>query len=201
MKMTFLKVLACATSVLPFSSAQTALYQFTLTGDTWTGYWYMELEPATAYAGNLPPDTSFAFLPGERFLVSDVQGQPGSLPGFTFDYVADVTFWNAAFDGGLTLTDFYADPDAGGVDILVLNGPQLYSGTEAAPVFAPTNGVPYVLRDWQDSNKRYTLSIEDCHCAPVLTPVPEPASWLFMLAGFGALGCALRSRKAIVRFA
>ena len=31
--------------------------------------------------------------------------------------------------------------------------------------------------------------------------VPEPASWAMMIAGFGAVGCAMRRRKVAVRFA
>ena len=32
-------------------------------------------------------------------------------------------------------------------------------------------------------------------------PVPEPASWAMMLAGFGAIGAAMRRRQVAVRFA
>ena len=202
MKKGVLKALACAASMLAVASAANAtVYKFTLTGDSWSGYWYMDLNPATAYAGNVPPAETFSYTAGDSFLVTDVQGDPGSLPGFTADYVADVTFWNAANDGGLTLNDFYADPGNGGVDVFILSGAQLYTGGEDNPVFLPTNGTPWILWDWQDNTKRFTLSIDDCGCNPTPPPVPEPASWALMLLGFGALGGALRARKATVSFA
>lgn len=34
-----------------------------------------------------------------------------------------------------------------------------------------------------------------------LTPIPEPASWAMMLAGFGLVGAAMRRRRAITRVA
>ncbi len=200
MKKTFLKALACAASMLTIANAaDAAVYKFTLTGDSWTGYWYMDLQPATAYAGNVPPAETFTGTAGDSFVVTDVQGDPGSLPGFTYDYVADVTFWSAANDGGLTLTDFYADPVNGGVDKFILSGPQLYSGSELSPTFLPTN-TPFILWDWQDVNKKFSLTITDCGCNPP-PPVPEPASWALMLLGFGALGGALRARRSSVTFA
>jgi hypothetical protein len=35
---------------------------------------------------------------------------------------------------------------------------------------------------------------------PVLSSVPEPASWAMMLGGFGLIGGALRRRKVAVSF-
>lgn len=37
--------------------------------------------------------------------------------------------------------------------------------------------------------------------APSPAALPEPASWAMMIAGFGAIGCAMRRRKIPVRFA
>lgn len=45
-------------------------------------------------------------------------------------------------------------------------------------------------------------SIETLSANGGVAPVPEPASWALMLAGFGAIGAAMRSRRRVaVRFA
>ena len=62
-------------------------------------------------------------------------------------------------------------------------GPQVYSGTEAAPVF--TAGETFTLTAGETTG---TLSI---------TTVPEPATWAIMLAGFAGLGGALRVRRRV----
>jgi hypothetical protein len=93
-------------------------------------------------------------------------GVPGSLTPGAF---SDVDYYNAASSGPLGPGGFEAGPIG---DF----GPQLYSGAEAAPVFAPGT---YAL-------SQGTLSV---------TAVPEPATWSLMLVGFGALGVVLRSRR------
>jgi hypothetical protein len=62
-------------------------------------------------------------------------------------------------------------------------GPQAYSGTEAAPLFAPTL-TPFI----------YAISLNNGFATDYLSisAVPEPAAWLLMLAGLGMVGATLR---------
>lgn len=94
-------------------------------------------------------------------------GATGSPP--TTGTFSDVDFYNAAFSGPLGPGGFEAGPVG---DF----GPQLYSGTETAPMFAPGT---YSLANG-------TLTV---------TSVPEPAAWALMLIGFGGIGVFARSRR------
>ena len=97
-------------------------------------------------------------------------GPPGAPP--TTGTFTDVDFYNAAFSGPLGPGGFEAGPIG---DF----GPQLYSGNEAAPVFA---------------SGTYTLA----NGALSVTSIPEPALWTLMLLGFGGVGATLRSSRKMV---
>lgn len=196
-----LKVLACAASALAMSSAaNAAVYLFSVTGNGQTWSWYMDLDPSTAYAGNVPPAETFSVDPvtdGGYFIVTDVQGDAGSLPGFYDNRVANVAFY---LEGGLQLiTPPYASPSVQ----LDFYGDKLFDGDLYSPLFLPTDGSrgstssPWTLIDGNDVE--YTFTIEDCGCDPVAA-VPEPATWGMMIAGFGIMGAALRSRRLRVSF-
>lgn len=74
-----------------------------------------------------------------------------------------------------------------------------------------TGGNPYASgqtfqADSSSGNRFYAIPTVDLRFGASGTPsgvaaVPEPASWALMLVGFGAIGGAMRSRKATVRFA
>ena len=59
--------------------------------------------------------------------------------------------------------------------------PQVYTGPESAPVFAPG------VFDTYDPADGLTGSLT--------ISLPEPSSWAMMLVGFGGLGAAMRSRR------
>ena len=193
-------------SVLAFaaSSASATIYQYDLTGAGTTYSWYLDSNPATAYAGNVPPAQTFnpdQNVPSSGFLVTDVQGFPGSFPGFTHNYVADITFYNTVNLGGLTLTDHYLAGSGvdGGTDILSLNSAAaLYMGPDTNPVMtlgtfalsdanAPTAPTPYLL------------TVRICPLCST-SAVPEPSAWMLMLTGFGLMGAFLRRRPALVKY-
>ncbi len=109
----------------------------------------------------------------------DVQG---TFPGHVPSYLADVRFWNSTFGtGGFTLVDHYS----GDVVTLNLTGAQLYTGLETSPTLSTG------LFAFSDGLTTYELSVDLCNC----DPVPEPSTWAMMLAGFGGIGAALRSRR------
>jgi hypothetical protein len=80
-----------------------------------------------------------------------------------------VSYFSAAFDGGWedAASDFSP------------TGDQVYSGSEAAPVFSAGSFV--------ESDGTLTL-----------TAVPEPAAWAMMLVGFGLVAAAARGRRNVV---
>jgi hypothetical protein len=93
---------------------------------------------------------------------------------------ADLSFFSG---GGMAIVQgpsflFYGD------------GPKIYTGTEAAPIFAP--GSWSLTSDFGAA--RLTLST---------TPpaVPEPMSWALMIAGFVLAGAALRRQRVRLAFA
>jgi hypothetical protein len=59
-------------------------------------------------------------------------------------------------------------------------GPPLFTGTNAAPTF---------------KTGTFTLFSEDGRSTLTIAAIPEPASWGLMIAGFGAVGFALRRRN------
>jgi len=76
---------------------------------------------------------------------------------------------------------------------------------EYAPRREPDGGWSYVLPGW---SFRPFLNFHAGHRhhhhpgkPPVTTPVPEPATWMMMIGGFGLVGLAIRRRAAAARAA
>ncbi len=158
----FLAATAAMTSATP--AAAVAL-NFDITGD-YTARFQLDSSPTPDFVAD-------DFL----FAIVHVPGFPNSTSGF-----ADLTFFHGAF-GGLLVSE----ETNGFVDYLFdAVGPQLYSGTEAAPRFAP--GI-YQLEGLSTPGQ-FTLTI---------SAVPEPSTWAMAVVGFGIAGTALRRRRAKVR--
>lgn len=163
LKSVLTKIAAVSALSVATLAAHAATYNFTLTG-AYNASWQMSSTPT--------PDESD---PGTAFLVYDVAGNfpTAALP------LADITFYAADSGGGLGIYDYYGD-----ADLIVADGPQLYTGTEDAPVFRLGS---FVLTDYFGSGDTYTLTV---------TAVPEPATVALMLAGLGLVGgIAVRRRK------
>jgi PEP-CTERM motif len=89
-------------------------------------------------------------------------------------YSNEIQFFNS------TITTSWLDGD------FIMQGPQIYTGSESAPVFSP--GVWSVFDSSSSSPATFALS---------LTPpgVPEPSTWAMMLVGVGLLGAGARARR------
>jgi len=153
--------------------AQASVYTFNISGD-YVASFRLRSSPTPNDAQN-----------SSYFTVWDVSGFSDALVG-----LADVTFYNSVLGGGIGIEDYRVSRR-----LLVTDGPQLYSGSEAAPTFLTGT---FALTQFNGSG-RYTLTIRD----EAVAAVPETVTWAMMLAGFGMIGFAARrsqSVKTTVRF-
>ncbi|ELX08443.1 hypothetical protein Jab_2c04920 [Janthinobacterium sp. HH01] len=158
---------AVAAALLWAGVANAALYQFTLTGD-FLAQWQLN----TGVAPNLD-------APGLGLAINDVPVVFASITATS----ANIAFYSDIAQGGLMIFD-----RSGMTQHVSAQGPQLYySGTERAPlyklgVFSLTEG---------GGAKHYTLAITDLS----VTPVPEPETYLMLLAGLGLMAGLARRRR------
>ncbi|WBS05630.1 PEPxxWA-CTERM sorting domain-containing protein [Pseudoduganella sp. SL102] len=103
---------------------------------------------------------------------------PGRYP-YGFSGYGDITFYHESQGGGMFITDSWNSSFA----ILRGEGDQIYSGSEADPVFEP--GTYTMFYDFGGPTN-FTLTI---------SAVPEPATYAMMLGGLGLVGAALRRRQ------
>lgn len=104
--------------------------------------------------------------------------------------LASAMFIDVPSSQGLTILTVFG-PDGGG-GLSYDGGPSyfgdvIYTGDVSAPVFH--TGV-FSLFDPFSGPTDATLTV-------TLAPVPEPAAWAMMLAGFGMTGAAMRSRRKV----
>ena len=81
--------------------------------------------------------------------------------------------------GSISSVEFNSAANGGGFSdgsLVSVSGPQIYTGTEANPVFTPG------VYDFSDG----VLTISD---------VPEPTTWTMMILGIGGVGAMMRRRK------
>lgn len=98
----------------------------------------------------------------------------------TIAQVRDIGFVRELSEGGLIILGT-------GID---LAGPQLFTGTFAAPTFRTGT---FALTGLTNPNLQYSLQVRPANAA-----VPEPSTWLLLLASFGLLGGAMRARQRIL---
>jgi len=122
-----------------------------------------------------------AYADADTFIVDGIAGVFDGSAGTA----ESITFNVASFDGGLTIQL--------GSAFLNFFGSQLFTGSTTAPTFLTGS---FALLEDGDLDLPATLTIGE-----VASPVPEPASWAMMMAGFGIVGYAMRRRRAVVRFA
>jgi PEP-CTERM motif len=153
---------AVAATLLCAGAANAALYQFTVSGG-YSASWQLDSAPT--------PDLAPVGL-GITF--GDVRGVYAN----AVSELADVSFFNGSLGGGMSIEDYY-----GGTFLLIADGPQIYEGTEEAPLFHTGT---YALTEYQGT-ATYTLTI---------AAVPEPATYGMLLAGLALTAVALRRRQS-----
>jgi hypothetical protein len=170
-----LKSAAIAALLLTAGAANAALLQFNLTGD-YSASWQMN--------SSIVPDDG---ADGIAFVVYDVEGNfPGSVFG-----LSDLYFYHAAEGGGLEIYDYWGDND-----LLVTDGPQLYTGSEEGVITFLLGS--FALTDFNGPGT-YTLTVTDLDAGPGPGPdpvdVPEPASAALLLGGLGLMFAAGKRRR------
>jgi hypothetical protein len=160
MKMKHMLMTVAAPLTLAAAPADAAMFTFTLTG---------------AYTASFEVDESAFLTPDDFDDYFEVEAN-GAIGGRTGNHI--VAFNTTMFDGGLTLGDNFTN----------LWGPQLFTGTTAAPTLL--TGDFSLLVDGE-AGRTVSLSIT----APVMSAIPEPLTWSMMVIGFGAVGAAMRRRR------
>ena len=158
MKMFSRALLASVAVVALAAPASAVTYVFTLSGGL-TGTWQLPASPV--------PD----FVFGDAFRINTVTG---ILNGNPFSEVME--FYTAAGGGGVCA--------GGGCGLLDLYGPQLFTGTTAAPTF--TLGTFEMANAFGAPLADLTISV-----------IPEAGTWAMMIAGFGLVGSGLRRRRQV----
>lgn len=174
-----LAILASGAAMFAIAApAQAALLQFTISGsDTASG-----LDPAPIVFLSFKIESSpviapFNVIPGNVFVIPDVAGtfRYGTT---TFSSPQPINFYPTSQAGGLVV---------GSNGLFVFDGPQLYTGTEAAPTFR-TGNFELTFKTFNGISPM-ALTIAE------VPAIPEPSSWALMLAGFAMVGGAIRYRR------
>lgn len=170
--MKYAVALAAAASALGLSApAAAAPYIFTLTGD-YQASWQLDSNPT--------PNNSY----GYKFVLKNITGD---FPGLAGSFVVlDFYTWDAELAkqewGGFTLSDQTSGAVLqDGYD--KFHDVQLFTGPASAPVFK--TGTFSFLSNVNGNPLQLVI-------AEATAPVPEPATWAMMIAGFGLVGGAMR---------
>lgn len=130
-----------------------------------------------------------------------------------YDLSGELSLFNVA--NSTTATDFVAGQftdvtisrNAAGMVTASINGVQKFSYNDSATQYYLASGGLWFLRDDTDQNAEQSagsadyIRIYDTSTIPVTSAVPEPASWLMMIGGFGLVGGLARRRRGAMAIA
>jgi hypothetical protein len=119
--------------------------------------------------------TPYSVTPGSDFYFF---ATPATVGG-TAATLNALTFYNQNF------TTYNIEYTVNGGDTFLYGGSQIYTGSEANPMFSPGSFTLFGVNHFPDTE---TLTISE---------VPELSTWAMMLLGFAGMGCAgFRSARA-----
>lgn len=153
--------------VVAASPAYAATLQFNFSGPSGTAMFQLDSNPT--------PDFSQSFIGSDQFSFSNVAGTFGGVAGTA----STISFGNGIF-ASLNI-------NAPNLGFTQFSAPPLFTGPPDAPMFLTGS---FTLINPFFGNGQLTIS-------PAAAAVPEPATWLIMLVGFGGVGLAMRRRRQI----
>jgi hypothetical protein len=137
---------------------------------------------AFGFSFTLPQSPTPAFSSSAGFRLDGVTGAFTQV-GATTSLTGSLFFLTAAFDGGF---EFYGTGP--GASVFNVDGPQLFSGTTAAPMFVLGSGTP----TRNSGTVRTTVS---SYTIAAVSTVPEPGTWALLGTGLLAVGGVAARRK------
>jgi hypothetical protein len=173
----------------PNDPSQQALPTNTLTSQTYVGsfaysgaFAFANLSQATDLMSNWIPDIGLPALQ-----MSSATFNRASLFEFTFTLSADLTGAVLTHDDGVSLFNITTNsgnliPGNAGPTVATATAlPTLTGGQTYQLWYVAANGAPSVLR------------------LEATSAIPEPATWMLLLVGFGAVGVAARRTRVVIR--
>jgi hypothetical protein len=158
----------------------------------------VDLDGSTNDAG-LVSSNSYAFTAGQRVTLSlDFSGNQRNAPppdAFTIDFnfsgpVSGTYGFNSSFTG---LLDFGSFTNLTSLNVTVSGVAPNFAMTGVTFFFNAANGGSATF-GLQDAGNDNIGIVVDNLSLDIGAPVPEPAAWAMMIAGFGLAGTALRRR-------
>lgn len=156
--------------IVAASPAFAAPLLFNFSGPSGTAMFQLDSNPT--------PDASQTFVGSDQFSFNNVAGTFGGVEGTA----STISFGNGIF-ASLSIA-------ATNLGFTQFSSPTLFTGAPSKPTFLTGS---FTLVNPFFGNGNLTISP-----VAVAGAVPEPATWLLMFAGFGAVGFAMRHRKSKV---
>ena len=164
-----LSLLTVTLAALPAGADNLKFFSSVISAPSTQFYFILPSEPTPTLTD--PANSSFTIGNATLFAYD-------SQAGF-YPVTDDITFYDQSQGGGFSITQGYT-----GMGIRY-SGSQLFGGTLDHPAFAPA--VFTLDNNFFPNSSTLTITSEGA--------APEPATWMMLIVGFGAVGHALRRRR------
>jgi len=187
MKKIWIALAGISLASLACSEAQATIFNFDVQ------YWDGVGEPTST-----PAEEDFAHFVVDDYCGGTISnhGHPtgiwttghGDYFGLYTDADIDIDVYNDYWGGGFTFTPFNADGDPDFDYMLDIEGPSVLGGTPGDyHIQAGTYDYDYY------GYGAFRVTITEAEAGPAA--LPEPAAWMMIVVGFGAMGAAMRHRQ------